>query len=99
METAPVSDIDSARWELIDGPPSNNYVKRQIQLAVEKFRTEKPWEHVDKAKLDEILHEWSSKEPNSDSRKFAAIVEHPNFKDHPKYRGDVANITLEDMYQ
>lgn len=95
---SPPSDIDPKRLELIDGPPSNNYNKRQVQLAVEKFRTEQPFTNLNHNVLGDILMAWGdSSEPDSDSKVFAAIAEHPDFKTHPKFRGSVANITLEDM--
>ena len=89
------TDIEPSRLELIDGLPSSDYNKRQIQLAVEKFRIEQPCAHLDKATLNEILLAWAD---SSDSKRFSTIARSPEFKNHPKFQGDVANITLEDMY-
>jgi hypothetical protein len=102
FESAPpaIENIDPRYQKIINGPPSSDYTLRQTQLAVEKFHIEKPFEHLDREKLEEILMTWGDAEdPNSDSRKFAAIARHVNFNNHPKFKGNVANITVEDMME
>lgn len=95
---SPPSNIDPKIHELLDGPPSSDYNRRQIQLAVERYVTEHPEAPLNHDAMNEIMFAWTdSSVPENDSRKFKKIKESPEFKTHPKFQGNVANITLEDM--
>lgn len=87
-------DIDHNIKALLDGPASDNYMRRQTQLVVEKFVTEHPDATLNHATLSRAMMEWAT----TDSRDgFSKIANSPEFKDHPRFMGSVANITLEDV--
>lgn len=99
LESAPqeahiTEETDAKIRELMDGPPSSNYNLRQIQLTIEKFVVEQPETTLDHDKLEEIMMEW---EASDSSKGFRRIARHPDFKTHPRFHGDVARITLEDV--
>ena len=95
---SPDSDI-TAEMEaklnaIIDGPPINNYMKRQIQLAIEHFRRDNPGEMIDSHKRNKIMDEWHEGTYSPGWRK---LVQHADFKNHPRFQGDMAKVTLEDL--
>lgn len=95
-ESPKTKDVDAEINKLLDSPPSSNYNLRQIQLAVEKFVIEHPEETLDHDRLESITSEWAS---NSEwSRAFSDIANNPAFTTHPRFRGDIKNITLEDVH-
>ncbi|PIQ68665.1 MAG: hypothetical protein COV91_03020 [Candidatus Taylorbacteria bacterium CG11_big_fil_rev_8_21_14_0_20_46_11] len=99
IESAPeephiAEDVGTKIRDLLDGPPSNNYVTRQIQLIIEKFVVEYPEDILDNKKLNELGLQWAES-PLSNA--FNKITEDPRFKSHPRFSGNVANITLENV--
>lgn len=80
--------------KLLDGPPSNNYMQRQIQLSIEKYIIQNPEHPLDHDTIEQIGMAWSN---SDDSKSFSKIARHADFKTHPKFLGSVANITLEDI--
>ena len=80
--------------ELIKGPPVNNYMTRQIQLAVEKFYDKNSGKKLDKSKRDLIMGKWHESDL---SKKWKELVFDPRFKTHKKFQGSYANVTLEDL--
>ncbi|MFA6553974.1 MAG: hypothetical protein WCS89_00500 [Candidatus Paceibacterota bacterium] len=95
-ETPKAKDVGAEINKLLDGPPSSNYNLRQMQLAVEKFVTEHPEETLDHDRLESITFEWAN---NSKwSKAFSDIVHNPAFQTHPRFQGNIKNITLEDVH-
>ena len=99
IESAPVAsnlaeDIDTHLRALLDGAPSSDYNVRQMQLIVEQFVTTHPEETLDQAKLDRLGMEWADA---ASSKGFSRIARDPAFANHPRFQGNVANITLEDV--
>lgn len=93
LESAP-SEIDPRVQKILDAPPSSNYMIRQMQLAVEKCIKENPEHPLDHDAVEQAGLAWAD---SDESKKFSAIAHHPEFKTHPKFNGDVAKITLDDM--
>jgi hypothetical protein len=93
LESAP-AEIDPRVQKILDASPSSNYMLRQMQLSVEKFINENPDHPLDYATIEQIGMAWAD---SDDSKKFSSIAHHSDFKSHPKFQGDVANVTLEDM--
>lgn len=84
--------------ELLDGPPINNYLKRQVQLAVEKFGVEHPNDTLDKLTLNDVMMSWGDKDSSPCySRAWSNFVHHPEFKKHERFGGDYSKVTLEDL--
>lgn len=99
LETAPheshiAPDVEGKIRQLLDGPPSNNYNFRQLQLIVEKFVVAHPEEILDHQKLDELIMEWADSKM---SGAFKKIVYNQGFKTHPRFLGDISKVTLEDV--
>ena len=95
---SPPNDIDSRTQKILDAVDSSDYIERQIQLIAAKLTREHPELDFNRQNLNDAGLAWTDESgSNSYARKFAQITKHPNFKTHPKFIGDVANITLEDM--
>ncbi len=92
LESEPV-EIDPRVQKILDAPPSSNYMIRQMQLAVEKCIKENPEHPLDHEAVEQAGLAWAN---SDDSKKFSAIAHHSDFKSHPKFQGNVANVTLED---
>ena len=91
-------DVDKRVREILDGPPLNDYTKRQMQLAVEKFIALQPDVRLDSKTLDDVMLAWSdtgSLEHYSEI--WNKFVKHPGFKAHNRFQGSYANVTLEDL--
>lgn len=87
-------DVSANIRRLLDGPPSNDYNRRQMQLAVEGFVTEHPESVLDREKLNEIMMTWADSDL---SKGFSGIARDAAFETHPRFRGDISRITLEDV--
>ena len=89
-----IASTDKKIVELLDGPPSDNYMRRQMQLVVEKHSIEHPDEKLSHDILGKIMMEWV----DSDwSKAFSAITKNEAFSNHPRFSGNVAHITFEDV--
>ncbi len=88
------STTDKRIADLLDGPPSENYMRRQMQLAVEKHSVEHPEEPLDHDILSKIIMDWAESDW---SRAFSAMTKQENFKTHARFAGNVANVTFEDV--
>jgi hypothetical protein len=97
QESQIAEDVDVKIRDLLDGPPSSDYNRRQMQLAVERFVTQHPEETLDHDRLREIMKEWATPELSKLSKGFSDIARHPAFKTHPRFQGDVSNITVHDV--
>jgi len=88
------TDIDGRVSDILDGPPSDNYMKRQMQLAVEMSIEDDPDAILDHNALDLLMIDWA----NSDmSKGFSDVKKDPGFDVHPRLQGRTANITLDDV--
>jgi len=88
------NEIPEKMRNLLDGPPSDNYMLRQIQLAVEKFSHEHPNDTLDKKLLDDVGMAWADSDY---SKAWNKLVKHADFNAHPRFQGRFANVTLEDL--
>jgi len=91
--------VDSAVREILDGPPINDYVKRQIQLAVERFGLEHPSDTLDRKTLNDVFMAWADlKSPTHYSDTWSEFVKHPDFKkESGRFNGDYSKVTLKDL--
>ena len=100
-ESAPVDTGGSLspKYErLLNGPASDNYNLRQLQLAAEQFLVGHPDEHLTDTKLDEIVMAWSDVDsPTHYSEFWRQLVSHPDFKTHPRFQGHYSKVALRDL--
>lgn len=87
-------DVPDKIRNILYGTPSNDYNRRQIQLIFEKALKEKPDVIFDNDHLNNLGFEWAN---SKFSEAFSLIARDLNFKDHPRFQGNIANITLEDV--
>ena len=92
-----VKEVDSKN-EWIYGEPVSDRNSRQIQLAVEMYLEENPWDKrfLSNDQIEGILMKWAGSE-NSNSKVFGELCKKPTFKNHPRIAGDYANITVADF--
>lgn len=98
-ESAPIKDqalepLPQEIHDLLDGPASADYNRRQIQLTAERLIKNDPETALDRKTLDDALFEWAT---SPSSKGFATIARHPYFKSHPRFQGDISKITLADV--
>lgn len=94
VESARNSTIDPKVRKLLDGPPSNNYMHRQVQLAVEKFSLEHPSDTLSDQLIHDVMTTWQA---SVYSTKWRELIKHNEFNDHPRFKGKLENVTLEDL--
>jgi len=91
-------DVDKRIRDILDSPPLNDYVRRQMQLAVERFGLEHPNDTIDHETLEQLMMAWSDKEsPSHYSEAWKNLAYHPDFEKHPRFQGDYSKVTLEDL--
>jgi hypothetical protein len=78
----------------MDSGPINNYIERQIQLAAERFGPDHPHDTLDKELLDDTGMMWVDKKY---AENWSRFVKNPEFKTHPRFQGNYANVSLNDL--
>jgi hypothetical protein len=87
-------NISTKISRLLDGPPSDNYNLRQIQLVAERIIKE----HSEFPLNDEYMNDAMMKWADSPwSKAFGGIAHDLQFETHPRFQGNVKNILLEDV--
>ena len=94
LEPRLAEDVPANIRRILDGPPSNNYNRRQMQLAVEGFILEQPETILNREKLNEVMTGWADSDL---SKGFGGIAHDAAFETHPRFRGNISKITLEDV--
>jgi len=89
-----VDNVDPKLEVLLNGPLSDDYNKRQIQLAYEDYFIKDPEVKLTKEKQRQIMFTWID---SPYSKAFGKIKDHPDFPNHPRLMGKISNITLEDV--
>jgi hypothetical protein len=82
--------------ELLQSPPVNNYMKRQIQLAADKFKLENPGVELTHPMMTDLVMKWAE-DGSEYSPAFRELSKNPLFSEHIRFRGNYANITIEDV--
>ena len=99
-EKPSVANLDQAEFQhwttLVQGPPVNQYMLRQIQLATEKYQRDHPEDvlFADPEVRNKIMEEWAS---SKYSPAFESIFKSPQFIDHTRFKGSLANVVLDDV--
>ena len=91
------NNMDPKLEALLNGPASENYMLRQIQLACEDYLVRHPEEHtghMSKETRDKLMEAWADSKM---SKAFKGIRFSPNFSTHPRLMGKISNINLEDV--
>ena len=84
--------------EVLDAPPINDYNKRQIQLAVEKFWIDHASDTLDQPTLENILMKWADTEATpSYSKVWSGFVRSEEFAKHARFNGDFSKVELADL--
>ena len=93
-----VAEIDS-KIQWIFGNPVNDYVKRQIQIAIGMYLEERPFDkgYLNKIEIDRIILDWADEEEQRNSKAFRNFCNDSKFKTNPRLAGNYANITVEDF--
>ena len=88
LYTASMNSLESPSEARIGQKPLDLalYNRCQMMLAMSKFGGE-----FDR---NEIMDHWAN---SNYSSAFDGIVRHPDFETHPRFRGDYAKITIEDL--
>ncbi len=79
---------------LLDGPPSNNYNFRQVQLMADKFLLDNPNAKLSHDIFEKIMADWANTEY---SEAFHDLANHEQFKSHPRFMGNISKIELSDV--
>ena len=87
-----------ARFEkILNGPKSSDYNFRQMQLAAALFIKENPGAiELDQKTRDAMASEWQTLKYSDKWREMIRERE-AEFKSHPRFQGNVANVELADL--
>ena len=86
--------VEDSFTKLLDGPRSDMFNLRQIQLAAEYFVKSFPGRLITSKDRNEIMNKWGA---DGYSGKLRRFIEQAAFKEDPRFGGHFANITLEDL--
>jgi hypothetical protein len=91
--------VDPKVDKLLDGPPSDDYNKRQIQLMYEWQHRLRPEEALTRENFDKVGMDWVGDvdSSNSMSKSFREIKNHPDFTSHSRLQGKISNIEIDDV--